>query len=68
MTIFQILGGMLVLCGLTAYALRKYSDEKTKKLHSHVIIPIILVSVFVAPMIVPPIMLVYLMVEYKKKD
>ena len=66
MNIFQILGGLLLLSGITAYLLRRYSDEKTKKLHSHIIIPIILISVFVAPMIVPPIMLVYIMVTYKK--
>ena len=65
MNVFHILTIILVCSGITAYLLREYSDKKTKQLHSHVIIPIILVSVFVAPMIVPPIFLVYIFLTYK---
>jgi len=66
MSIFQILGGLLLTSAITAYVLRRYSTDKMKSLHSHVIIPLIFISVFVAPMIAPPIIIVYLYMTYKK--
>ena len=68
MNIFTIITAILVFSGITAYVLKENSSVKVRKIHSYVLIPIILLLSFIMPLIVAPIIVVYLIVTYKRED
>lgn len=67
MNIFTIITAILVFSGITAYVLKENSTVKVRKIHSYVLIPIILLLSFIMPLIVAPIIVVYLIVTYKRE-
>jgi len=68
MNIFTIITAILVFSGITSYVLRKSSSVKMTKLHSYILIPIILLLSFIMPLIVAPIIVVYLIATYKREE
>ena len=67
MNIFTIITAILVFSGITAYVLKENSTVKIRKIHSYILIPIILLLSFIMPLIVAPIIVVYLIVTYKRE-
>ena len=67
MNIFAIIAVILIFSAITSYVLRKNATDKMIRLHSYILIPIMGLLSFIMPLIVAPIIIVYLIATYKRE-